>query len=114
MGTTYATWLSTLRPEVAAVVLFYGGSDWQPPDFLQRTRAAFLGHFAPNDEWEGPDEGVRDLEAALRDAGKEATLHFYPGTGHWFMEDNRPDAYNPEAAALAWDRTLAFLRAELA
>jgi carboxymethylenebutenolidase len=114
MGTGYATWLSTLRPEVAAVVLFYGGSDWQPPDFLKLTRASFLGHFAPGDEWEGPDEGVRELEAALRDSGKEANLHFYPDTGHWFFEDNRPDAYNPDASRLAWDRTLAFLKTHLA
>jgi carboxymethylenebutenolidase len=114
MGAAYAVWLSALRPEVAAVVLFYGGSDWQPEGFLENTRASFLGHFAPNDEWEGPDEGVHALEAALRDAGREATFHFYPGTGHWFFEDNRPDVYNPEAAALAWERTLSFLRDKLA
>ena len=42
MGAAYAVWLSALRPEVAAVVLFYGGSDWQPEGFLENTRASFL------------------------------------------------------------------------
>jgi carboxymethylenebutenolidase len=35
------------------------------------------------------------------------------GTGHWFFEPDRSDAYNEEAATLAWDRTLAFLESTL-
>jgi carboxymethylenebutenolidase len=53
---------------------------------------------------------VDDLAAALKDAGRLATFHQYAGTGHWFFEPDRADAYQPEAAALAWARTLAFLR----
>jgi hypothetical protein len=30
------------------------------------------------------------------------------------MNDTRPDAHRPEAAAEAWKRTVTFLRAELA
>jgi len=32
------------------------------------------------------------------------------GLADRLAEPGRPDAYNPEAAALAWERTLAFLR----
>ncbi len=46
--------------------------------------------------------------------GREVTFHVYPGTGHWFVEPNQPDAYNAAAAELVWDRTLAFLKAQLA
>jgi carboxymethylenebutenolidase len=53
------------------------------------------------------------MEQAIRDAGREFTLHVYPQTGHWFVEEDRPDAYQPEAAALAWVRTIAFLQETL-
>ena len=49
----------------------------------------------------------------MRAVGREASFHFYPTTGHWFFEADRPDAYNPAAAALAWERTLTFLRERL-
>jgi carboxymethylenebutenolidase len=109
MGAAYAALLATLRPRtIRAVVLFYGV---YPLDFKD-SKAAFLGHFAEEDEWE-PRKGVEEMQQALRDAGREVTFHFYPGTGHWFIEDNRPDAYHAQAAEQAWERTLSFLAAKL-
>ena len=74
---------------------------------LNDSRAAYLGHFAETDEFE-PQSNVDELEAALRRAGRPATLQRYHGTGHWFFEPDRPQ-FDPAAAGLAWDRTLAFV-----
>jgi len=102
-------WSTRLPEAVAAAVTFYGSrSDL---DFTD-ARAAYLGHFAERDEWE-PDEEVAATQEHLRAAGRPVTFYRYPGTGHWFFEDDRPDAYNSQAAALAWERTLAFLREQL-
>lgn len=113
-GGAYAAMLSMLRPEVAATVLFYGGADVPAykSDFASRANGAFLGHFAQHDEYE-PEEAVPQTEDQLRKAGREATFYVYPGTGHWFFEDNRPDAYNDAAARLAWQRTIDFLHSKL-
>ncbi|MDQ3929789.1 MAG: dienelactone hydrolase family protein, partial [Chloroflexota bacterium] len=111
MGGAYVTWLATLNPSVSAVVLFYGGVE-QEADFAIRTRAAFLGHFAEDDPYESSEE-MRRMEAMLRAARRDVAFEVYPGTGHWFFEGDRQDAYNAEAAELAWRRTLEFLRAKL-
>jgi len=111
MGASYATWLASLRPEIAAVVIFYGGGE-QSPTYADDTAAAHMGHFAPNDEWES-DDTIHALEASLKAAGRTADFYFYHGTTHWFFESNRPDAYNAEAAQLAWERTIGFLNATL-
>lgn len=106
-GAAWALLLSTLKPrQVKAVVTFYGS--WQI-DFND-ARAAYLGHYAEPDEWE-PTEEVRGTEEALRAAGREVTFYTYPDAGHWFFEQDRPDSYNAEAARLAWERTIEFLRA---
>jgi carboxymethylenebutenolidase len=105
LGASYALDLAVTEPErVHSVVVFYGS--WG--EHFERSKAAYLGHFAENDPYE-PAAGVDALEAALKAAGRPATIHRYPGTGHWFFEPDRTEAYNPEAASLAWERTVAFL-----
>ncbi len=113
-GAAWALLLAThLQSEnIGAVVVFYGNySDLDREDYA-KAKAAFLGHFAESDSYEEPELARKYLEE-LHTAGREADFHFYPGTGHWFFEDNRPDAYNQEAAALAWERTIAFLKTNL-
>lgn len=105
MGASWALVVNERQPDaVAAVVDFYslGGMDWSV------SRAAYLGHFAANDEFEALDD-VHAMEADIRAAGRDVTFHIYPGVGHWFFEADRVDAYNAEAAQLAWERTTEFL-----
>ena len=109
LGAYFALDLSATDPEhIRSVTVFYGTG---PADY-SRSRADYLGHFAETDEFE-PQSEVDKLEAALRRAGRPATFHRYAGTGHWFFEPDRPNAFNRAAASLAWDRTLAFLRRPL-
>jgi carboxymethylenebutenolidase len=107
MGVPWALSLAERRPEIGAVVVFYGtgGGD------LGKSDAAYLGHFVPGDELE-PDAGVDALVGTLREAGRDVTIHRYAGTSHWFIEPDRPE-YDAEAANLAWERTIAFLRENL-
>ncbi len=108
-GGSWALWLASHQPEaIRAVTIFYstGESDFQ------QSKAAFLGHFAAADPFE-PEGGVRELEKSLKSASRPATFYTYPGTGHWFFEKDRPEAYQAEAARLAWERTLAFLKGSL-
>ena len=106
LGAYYALDLAAADPEhIRSVVIFYGtgGGDFS------NARAAYLGHFAENDEFE-PLSNVDELEESLRRAGRTVIFYRYPGTRHWFFEPDRLQAYNQAAASLAWDRTLAFLK----
>jgi carboxymethylenebutenolidase len=106
LGAYYALDLAAADPDrIRSVVLFYGtgGVDFST------SKAAYLGHFAENDEFE-PQAGVDELEETLKLAGRPVTFYRYPATGHWFFEPDRTQAFNREAAGLAWNRTLEFLR----
>ena len=106
LGASYALDLAAADPDhIRSVVIFYGTGDGD----YSTSRAAYLGHFAENDEFE-PQSYVDNLEESLRRAGRPVTFYRYSGTGHWFFEPDRSQAYNQAAASLAWDRTLAFLK----
>ncbi len=108
LGAYWTLWLAEEKPEALnTVILFYGTRGGE----YTRTRAAFLGHFAETDPYTSLS-GVKKLEKTLKKAGRETAFNIYPGTGHWFCEDDRPE-YNHEAASLAWQRTIEFLHAHL-
>lgn len=108
-GGYWALWLASQKPEeIRAVSIFYSTGEG---DF-HRSKAAFQGHFAETDPFES-EEGIRGLEEALKEANRPVTFYHYPGTGHWFFEKDRQEAYHSGAAQLAWDRTIAFLHEHL-
>jgi carboxymethylenebutenolidase len=109
LGDAYALDMSvTLADQIAAVVVFYGS---YPGLDYRRASASYLFHFAEDDPFESA-ESVAQMEQELQAAGRPVTVYTYPGTKHWFFEDNRPE-YDAEAARLAWERTIAFLHERL-
>jgi len=113
MGGGLALWLSTIKPEIAACVPFYGALPWPDfrPDFTNST-AAYLGHYAEHDGRDTNDS-ARQIEATLHSMGRNATFHFYPGTHHAFFNDTRLEVYDEPASRQAWQRTIGFLRSKL-
>jgi carboxymethylenebutenolidase len=97
---------------VAAVVDMYGIHPNVKPDY-SRMRAAVLALFAGDDEM--VDETARqNLDQQLRANGVRYQAHVYPGVDHAFMNDERPDVYDPATVQDAWRRILDFFRTELA
>lgn len=107
MGAGWALPVAANEPDVAAVVQFYGANI---VDF-QNFKAKVLGHFSDVDEWE-PLEWVNKMEAEMKSAGVDVTLHIYPGAAHWFAESDRPE-YNEAFASQAWSRTYEFFKKNL-
>ena len=66
-----------------------------------------LGLFAANDRGI-PVDSVREFEDALEALDKNHEIIVYPGVGHAFANPSGNN-YDPEAAQMAWEKTLAFL-----
>lgn len=97
-------------PELAASVPFYGlGKDAYLNGF--RSSVPILGHFAKNDTFISLDR-ARTISAAVNGSGGSFELCEYDA-GHAFMREADPAAYHAESAALAWERTTAFLKKHL-
>ncbi|RYE09610.1 MAG: dienelactone hydrolase family protein [Hyphomicrobiales bacterium] len=67
-----------------------------------------LVHFAQNDPFES-GEDMAEVTKALTADGPPNAAYTYPGTRHWFVEPDRPE-YDADEAAVAWERTLGFLK----
>jgi len=101
--------LAVAYPDLAAAAPFYGRQ--ASPSEVPTIKAPMLIHFAENDERVNATWPA--CEAALKANGKTYTAHFYPGTSHGFHNDTTP-RYDEAAAKLAWERTLAFFKTNVA
>jgi carboxymethylenebutenolidase len=111
MGGQLALFAGCIEPSIGAVVDFYGIHPNVKPDY-SRLGGPVLGLFAEKDSFVTP-QTARDVEAAIKKAGKPVEIHIYPGVDHGFFNDERADVYNKAAADDAWRRTLAHFRAHL-
>ena len=112
LGGGLSVWAAASCPNIAAAVTFYYVMPHGKPDF-SKIEGPLLGHFGTSDEFVSVDE-AKALEDELRDAGVRVSFQFYESAGHAFFNDtNRLGTYDREAAELAWERTLSFLREAL-
>ena len=96
-------------PDLVAAAPYYG---MQPAaEDVPKIKASLLLHYAGDDE--RIDKGIPAYEAALKKAGVDYQLYMYEGAQHAFNNDTNAERYNPAAAKLSWERTMAFLKAKL-
>ncbi|NNC56179.1 MAG: dienelactone hydrolase family protein [Woeseiaceae bacterium] len=106
-GTT--NFLATeMGDELAAGAPFYGRA--ADTEKVGNIEAALLVHYAEDDP--RVNAMREEFEAALTEHSVSYEMHTYPGTRHGFHNYSTP-RYNPEAAGLAWERTMAFFHKHL-
>jgi carboxymethylenebutenolidase len=112
-GGMYTLLFAAHSPEVKAAVSWYGAikpaktpgvRTAGPIDLAAQITAPVLGLYGAEDLGI-PVADVREMEAALKAAGKTAEFVIYPGAPHAFFADYRP-SYRAEAAKDAWGRCL--------
>jgi len=107
-GTT--NFLATaLGADMKAGVPFYGAAPETAA--VAAIKTPLLVQYAENDE--RIDAMWPAYEAALKAAGVPYEMYIYPGTQHGFHNNSTP-RYNEAQAKIAWDRTIAFFKKNLA
>jgi carboxymethylenebutenolidase len=109
MGGGFSYQIATHTKDLKGAVIFYGRT---PIELVPQVSCPLLGSFGSLDTGI-PPEKLKEFEDALKKAGKKADIKIYEGAKHGFFNDTRPEAYNAEAAADAWQRTLKFFREQL-
>jgi carboxymethylenebutenolidase len=109
MGGGFSYQIATHTKDLAGAVIFYGRT---PLDLVPQVSCPLLGSFGALDTGIKPDD-VKAFIDALQKAGKTADIKIYEGAKHGFFNNTRPEAYNAEAAADAWQRTLKFFSEHL-
>ena len=114
MGGSLALYAGTLRP-LGAAVTYYGGGVTRgrfglPPltELAPALQSPWLGLYGDQDHTISVEE-VEQLREASAGAAVPAEIIRYPQAGHGFNCDARPAAYDPSAAADAWQRTADWL-----
>ena len=100
------TILSAVRvPEMDAGACFYGIPPLDTAD-LKKIKIPLICHFANKDDWCTPAK-VNGLETALEQSKSQFQLYRYDAH-HAFMNEARPEVYDPACAKTAWDERSSF------
>ena len=108
-GSTVNFLAVTLGSDLQAGVPFYGAA--AETAGVPKIKAPLLIQYAETDP--RVNEMWPAFETALKAAGLPHQMHIYPGTQHGFHNNSTP-RYHEASAKLAWDRTIAFFRTNLA
>lgn len=116
LGGRFAHLLAATSEHVAGAIVFYGRMRFErqpvkpflPIELTGLIEVPYLAHFAEHDMLI-PLAHVEELRAALAERGVPHEVHVYAGAKHSFFDPTRAD-HDPAASALAWSRSLEFLR----
>jgi len=108
-GGAMANQVAVHSPDLVAAVPYYGAAP--ASEDVPKIKASLLLHYAGMDE--RINAGIPAFEAALKAASVNYKLYMYEGAQHAFNNDTTPARYNKDAAQLAWQRTISFLKEKL-
>ncbi|MDK1482037.1 dienelactone hydrolase family protein, partial [Sinorhizobium sp. 6-117] len=92
--------------ELTSGVIFYGRAP--PLENVAKIAAPLLLNYAADDRLVNPQR--RAFEEALKKAGVSYQAFIYEGAKHGFEDDTVSSTYSKDAAKLAWERTMDFLK----
>jgi carboxymethylenebutenolidase len=111
MGGRLALLLAAAEPKLKAVVDNYG-HPLDEPAAISEIKAATLVLYGGQDRYTSEAE-VRRFEERMNASGNKVEVVIYPEAGHDFDYPRNKLRFRPADAADSWNRTLAFLQAEL-
>lgn len=97
-------------PDLNAGVAYYGQQ--APAADVPKIKAPLMLHYGGLDE--RINAGIPAYREALEKGGKTFEIFVYEGVNHAFNNDTSSARYDKAAADLAWSRTIAFFKANLA
>ena len=111
MGGSLAVWSATLTDDITRTVGFYPGASWErhAPQWQEYAGKRAQIHCSEGDGTSAAP-GIQEAKQGIESAGGSCELFDYPGTGHAFFNNDRPEVFNAAAADLAWSRSVEFLR----
>lgn len=111
-GGTVALMTATEMPQqLDGTIVYYGFPDQVADEQLAALDMPVIGFFGAEDG-SIPVETAETFDSTLDSLGVENDIYIYDGAGHAFANPTGQN-YQEEAAADAWDKTVAFLRETL-
>lgn len=101
--------VAVAEPKLDAAVVFYGPTP--PLEAVPNIKAPLQLHYAGLDQ--RINAGVPAFLEALDAANVSYKYYMYEGVNHAFNNDTSAERYAPEAAKLAWQRSIEFLKSKL-